>query len=105
TATWSLFFDGSDVGLSAVDVDAFELMPDGTILFSVDAAVTLATVGAIADADIIAFTPTSTGATTAGTFSWYFDGSDVGLATTSEDIDALEILSGGRIVISTLESV
>jgi hypothetical protein len=105
TATWSLFFDGSDVGLSAVDVDAFELMPDGTILFSVDAAVTLATVGAITDADIIAFTPTSTGATTAGTFSWYFDGSDVGLTTTGEDIDALEILSDGRIVISTLEGV
>ena len=105
TATWSLFFDGSDVGLAAVDVDAFELMPDGTILFSVDAAVTLTTVGAITDADIIAFTPTSTGATTAGTFSWYFDGSDVGLTTTSEDIDALDVLSDGRIVISTLEGV
>lgn len=104
TATWSLFFDGSDVGLTAVDIDAFERLTNGTILFSVDAAVTLTTVGAITDADIIAFTPTSTGATTAGTFSWYFDGSDVGLTTTGEDIDALEVLSDGRIVISTLDT-
>jgi hypothetical protein len=47
------------------------------------------------------FCPTSLGDNTAGTFSWYFDGSDVGLSTTQERIDAFERLQDGRLLIST----
>jgi hypothetical protein len=42
------------------------------------------------DEDVIRFTATSWGSTTAGSWSWYLDGSDVGLSTNSnEDVDAL----------------
>lgn len=38
-----------------------------------------------ADEDLIRFTPTSLGTTTAGTWSPYFDGSDVGLNSSSDE--------------------
>ncbi|MCL4868755.1 MAG: hypothetical protein KJ063_07300 [Anaerolineae bacterium] len=34
--TWSLYFDGSDVGVADVTVDAFALLANGDILLSVD---------------------------------------------------------------------
>ena len=36
-----------------------------------------------ADEDLLAFTPRTLGATTSGSFSLYFDGSDVGLSTSA----------------------
>lgn len=102
TGTWSMYFDGSDVGLGSADVNAFDLLTDGTILISLDATFSVTGLGTVDDSDIIRFTPTSLGSTTAGTFSWYFDGSDVGLDTNNEDIDAIDVLSDGRILISTL---
>ena len=105
TGVWSMFFDGSDVGVGGVDVDAASLQPDGSILMSFDAAITLGTLGAVADADIVRFVPTSTGSTTAGTFAWYFDGSDVGLTQSAEDIDAIAFTPGGKLVISTIDAV
>ena len=107
-STWSLYFDGSDVGLTAVAIDAFAVLPSGELLISIDSDSTVAgmTGGpsgtSVDDSDIIKFTPTSLGTTTAGTWSFYFDGSDVGLTTTSEDIDAIAILPSGAIGISTL---
>jgi hypothetical protein len=103
TNTWTLFFDGSDVGLtnSNADIDAFDILDDGTLLFSILGSATLPTVGSVTNADIVRFTPTSLGGTTAGSFSWYFDGSDVGLSSNSEDIDAVDRLADGRILIST----
>jgi len=103
TSTWSMYFDGSDVGLTS-DVDAFFRMSDGTILLSVDTDGTVGTFGTVDDSDIIRFIPTSLGANTAGSFSWYFDGSDVGLTTTAEDIDAIGFAPNGKLVISTLGS-
>jgi predicted outer membrane repeat protein len=103
TGVWSMYFDGSDVGVTS-DVDAFALMSDGTILISLDADVTVGTLGTVDDSDILRFTPTSLGNTTAGTFTWYFDGSDVGLTTTAEDVDAIDFAPDGRLVISTLGS-
>jgi hypothetical protein len=102
TGAWELYFDGSDVGLSGTDVDGFDLQTDGSLLLSFDSAVTVTGLGSVADADILRFTPTSTGSTTAGTFQWYFDGSDVGLSTNNEDIDAVGFAPDGRLVISTL---
>jgi hypothetical protein len=95
-----MYFDGSDVGITS-DIDAFFRMSDGTILLSVDTNGTVGTLGTVSDSDIIRFTPTSLGSTTAGAFSWYFDGSDVGLTTSSEDIDAIGFAPDGKLVIST----
>jgi predicted secreted protein len=105
TGAWSLFIDGSDIGLANTDVDAFELQADGSLLMSFDTDFTLSGFGAVDDSDVLRFTPTSTGGTTAGTWSWYFDGSDVGLSTSDEDVDALGLLPDGRLLISTLGNV
>ncbi|MGH9259373.1 MAG: hypothetical protein ACRD08_05645, partial [Acidimicrobiales bacterium] len=57
------------------------------------------------DEDLIEFTPTSLGDNTAGTFAMYFDGSDVGLSSTSdEDVDAVAVDASGRIYLSTIGS-
>ncbi|HET9912177.1 MAG TPA: S8 family serine peptidase, partial [Anaerolineales bacterium] len=84
TGTWSMYFDGSDVGITG-DVDAFAIMPDGSILLSFEAASS-----GVDDSDIVRFAPTSLGSNTAGTFSVYLTGSSVGLTTNDEDIDAID---------------
>ncbi len=104
TGTWSKYFDGSDVGLSGSsyrDVDAFHVRDDGSILLSITVASSIPDVGAIDDSDIVLFTPSSLGNNTSGTFSMYFDGSDVGLTTNGEDIDAIYETSSGDLFIST----
>ncbi|NOT01268.1 MAG: S8 family serine peptidase, partial [Phycisphaerales bacterium] len=99
--TWSLVFDGSDVGLSSFVIDGLAVLTGGDILLSFTGA---GTVGGVAmdDSDILRFTPTSLGAATAGTFTMYFDGSDVGLTTNNEDVDAISLDAGGNLVVSTL---
>jgi len=99
---WSLYFDGSDVGLSGVDLNAFTRVDADTILMSFMQPVTIAGLGKVDDSDILRFDATSLGNNTAGAFSLYFDGSDVGLTNASEDIDALDLLANGRLVISTM---
>lgn len=100
TQAWSLYFDGSDVGLSGFAIDALARLPNGQLIFSFTAA---GTIGGVAsdDSDLLRFTPTSLGATTAGTWSMYFDGSDVALTNDAEDTDAVQLLADGRIVVST----
>jgi hypothetical protein len=100
TDVWSLYFDGSDVGVS-VNVDAFFLDSDGSILLSLGTDTSIAGFGAVDDADILRFTPTSLGATTTGSFTLLLDGSDVGLDTTGEDIDAVGRSADGRLFVST----
>ncbi|MCB0255462.1 MAG: hypothetical protein KDI55_17220 [Anaerolineae bacterium] len=103
TGTWSMYFDGSDVGITG-DINAFAFMPDGSILLSPDAAASVPGLGTVDDSDIIRFSPTSVGPNTAGTFSWYFDGSDVGLTTNNEDIDTVGFAPDGRLILSTVGS-
>jgi hypothetical protein len=105
SGAWSLFIDGSDIGLANTDIDAFDLQADGSLLMSFDTDFTLTGFGAVDDSDILRFTPASTGSTTAGTWSWYFDGSDIGLSGTAEDVDALAVLPDGRLLISTVDNV
>jgi len=98
-SSWSMYFDGSDVGVKSVK--GFVLLPGGGILIAPGAKATLAGVGAVMGQDIVRFTPTSTGNNTTGSFQWYFDGSDVGLTTAAEAIDALTIDNAGQLLIST----
>ncbi len=102
-ATWAMHFDGSDVGVGGVDVDAFFVVDADTILMSFDRGVTINGL-TVADTDIVEFTATSLGDNTAGSFTMYFNGADVELTTTNEDIDAIELLPDGRLLISTLGS-
>ncbi|BAY25937.1 beta-L-arabinobiosidase [Calothrix sp. NIES-2100] len=101
TKSWSMYFDGSDVGLSSRNVRDFHINPDGSILFSLDGSVTLTGVGKVEKQDIVKFTPTSTGNTTSGSFELYFDGSDVGLSTSDEAIDGIAFTPDGQLVLST----
>lgn len=101
TGTWSLVFDGSNVGLGSFSINGLAVLPGGDLLISCAEA---GTIGGIStdDSDILRFTPTSLGANTAGTYSMYFDGSDVGLSTNNEDIDGISLDSTGALIISTL---
>ena len=56
------------------------------------------------DSDIVRFVPTSFGSSTAGSFAFFFDGSDVGLTNDNEDVDAIALMSNGRLLVSTLGS-
>lgn len=103
TGTWSMYFDGSDVGVTS-DINAFALLSDGSILMSFNTTTTAGAAGSVDDSDIVQFSPTSTGVNTAGTFGFFFDGSDVGLTTSGEDIDAIGVSPDGKLVISTTGS-
>jgi hypothetical protein len=97
--TWSLLFDGSDVGLASdsEDIDAVSVLPDGRLVISTlsDASVPGPSGPNIQGRgeDLLAFTPAADGLgpATRGAWSKYFDGSDAGLASSSERIDALDI--------------
>ena len=101
---WSMYFDGSDVGVGGLDLDAFAILPDDSMLLSFNADKEVASLGLVDDADLLRFVPTSLGANTAGTLEWYFDGSDVGLTRNGEDIDSVSVLPDGRMLIGTLGS-
>ena len=105
TGGWSLVFDGSDVGLGSSDVDAVALTNDGALVLSLNQPATIPALGKVADADLLLFRPSSTGPMTTGSFEWYLDGSDVGLTTAAEDIDAVQLLSSGELLISTAGAV
>ncbi len=97
TQTWSLFFDGSAAGIAgSSDVDAVEVLVDGSLLFSLSGTDTLAGIGTVADEDIVRFIPAS------GAFEMFFDGSDVGLdvAGAGGGIDAVTFAPDGRLVVS-----
>ncbi len=115
--TFEKFFDGSDVGLTTGDdsIAAFHRTPDGDLLIVPERAASVAAeyaspgvaTGVTVEAsgnDILRFRPTSLGEDTAGEWSVWFEGGSFGLDTLQERIDALHVLSDGRIVISTIGS-
>ncbi len=98
TGEWRMFFDGSDVGLAGVDIDAVDFR-DGYLHFSLDAPL-----GSFTDADIIRFNPTSLGEDTSGTMSAFMPGEKLGLTPAEfpgEDVDALAFNHQGKILLST----
>jgi uncharacterized protein YjiK len=103
---FSVAFDGSDVGIGSLQIDAFGWLDADTLLLSFDADKAVPGIpGIVDDSDIVRFDATSLGANTAGSFSLYFDGSDVGLTAKGHDVDTVELLSDGRILLSTTASV
>ncbi len=104
-SVWSMYFDASDVGISTAgqDMNDFSIINPNTILMSFKAPLSLGGL-TVEPWDLVQFNATSLGDVTSGTFSLYFDGYDVGLDTTAEYLDAVDLLSDGRLVISTISS-
>lgn len=99
---FSMWFDGSDVGLEHQRIDAFDVISSNQVLLSFTDEVVIPGLGApVADTDIVRFTASSLGTTTSGGFELLFDGSDVGLSAGREDIKGIKRLSDGRLLITT----
>jgi hypothetical protein len=99
---FDMVFDGSDVGLAGVNVEGFARLDADSFLLCFAANVTLPGVGLVERFDVVRFDASLVGTTTAGTYSWYLDGSDIGLAATGEQIDAIDVLGDGRVLLSTV---
>ncbi|MCP4944176.1 MAG: hypothetical protein GY924_19650, partial [Planctomycetaceae bacterium] len=86
SGSFEMYFDGSDVGLSSngEDLDAIGFAPDGRLLISTVGSFKVPGVSG-KDTDLFAFSPTGLGVNTNGTWSMYFDGSDVGLSNHSDE--------------------
>ncbi|MEL7313415.1 MAG: hypothetical protein AAFN08_00490 [Cyanobacteria bacterium J06559_3] len=101
-ADFSVFFDGSSLGLDRATIDAFDIISDTVILMSFKDEVTLDGLGEVDDSDVVKFTATALGeGTTAGSFDLHLDGSELGLTRNEEDIDALTRMADGSLVFST----
>lgn len=79
TGSFSIYFNGSSVGLSYADVDAIKLQDDGSILMSFDYPIVLSGLGMVNAEDVVRFIPTSLGQATSGSFELFLDGSEAGL--------------------------
>lgn len=102
-AGWSLYFDGSDVGVTK-NVAAFEALGNGDILMSFAASQTIPGLGTIKPQNVVRFKPTATGPNTTGWFEYLLDNGLPGLpflTTTGEKIDALGQLVDGQLAVST----
>ena len=97
---------GSDVGLTSSDedVDALNLLANGNLLISTRDSVSVPDVSG-KDEDILEFTPGSLGGNTTGSWSLYFDGSDVGLTSSGEDLDGLGLDAEGKLYLSSTGSL
>ncbi len=97
TGTWSMFFDASDVGITGTDLNAMHILGNGTVVMSfgtiteIPGLINGPSGTTVEPADTVIFNPVSTGANTAGTFTFLLDGSDVGLDTSGENIDGIFI--------------
>ena len=98
---WAMHFDASDVGITK-NVAAFEIEDNGNILLSLAAPQNVPGAGNVAAQDVLRFTPSSTGNTTAGSFAMALDGSANLLTTSGEKIDALGLTANGRLALSTV---
>ena len=102
--TFDLFFDGSDVGIDGnLDVDAFYIEDDGSILLSLGLPTNLPGIGAVEDEDVFRFTPAVPDDYSAGTFAPVFDGSAAGLTAQGNsdlDVDSVARAPSGDLIIS-----
>ncbi|MBD2194976.1 MULTISPECIES: SdiA-regulated domain-containing protein [Calothrix] len=101
TGNWYMYFDGSDMGFGSSYLRDFHINADGSILFALNNPTILPGQLSVDDSDIVKFTPTTTGDFTSGTLEMYFDGSDVGLTSDAEELDAIAIDRDGNLVVST----
>jgi len=103
--TWILHFDGSDVGLDPgnnnEDVDAFDILGDGSVVVSTTGGNLVPGIATTNDDSDLVRCVGSFGPTTTCTWSVYFDGSDVALSAGTEDVDGVAV-SDTTIYLSSL---
>jgi SdiA-regulated len=101
-SSFSLLLDGEDVGLdaSSENIDALELLPNGHLLVSTTGSFSVPGLSG-KDEDVIELTPGTLGAISTGSWSMRLDGSAVGLEASGEDVDAVELLANGHLLVST----
>ena len=95
TQAFSIFFNGSDFGLSNANLDDFEILPNGHIIFTLRSKFNIPGLGEVDDSDVVEYTP-------GGGFTFYLVGASVGLTKGAEDIDALGFAPDGKLIISTI---
>ena len=111
TSTYTQIFNATNMFTAPPNIDAMALQADGTMLLSYNTTTTVPCLfggpngDVVEDADIVRFVPYEWGTGSFGHFEFYFDGSDVGLTASSEDIDGLAIDGSGNLLISCLGSV
>ncbi len=88
---YELVFDGSAFGLASENVDALQVLANGSLLLSFSSGATLPGLGPVEDEDIVRFDPDPTNPVTAGTFSLFFEGDAEGLSGSSLDLDAISV--------------
>jgi subtilisin family serine protease len=107
TGAYAMIFDCSDVLAGDPNLDALEVLSDGSLLLSFDAALTIPCLQGgpdgdnVDDSDVVRFVPLTYGDDTAGQFEFYFDGSDVALDADGEDVDGLAMDAAGNLLVST----
>ncbi len=103
TQSFSMHFDGSDVGIASQSLSAFALLPNGWSLVAFDGDLDLpGLIGGpngerVTTQDVVLFKPSQNGPDTAGSFIFIFDGSDVGLGA-QDRIDAISFPFGALVV-------
>jgi hypothetical protein len=102
TGSYELYFDGSQVGLGGFgeDVDAVHVRPDGSLLLSFATTISVPGLGSVPDEDVVRFVPSSLGATTAGSYELFFDGSAHGLTSFGDDVDGVSEDEDGTLYLS-----
>lgn len=83
------------------DIEAFTVLPDGSLAIALAYKLTVPGLGVVMPNDIIRLSPDASGSFDNGSVAWLVDGSDVGLTSTAQRIDALATAPDGRLVIST----
>ena len=93
---FSRVFSASAAGLPvAANIDGLQVVGDLIYMSFTTDGISLPVIGAVNDEDIVIYNQAT------ATWSIFFDGSDVGLTTTNEDVDAFTLVPGG-VIISTL---
>ena len=98
SGTWEMYFDASDMGLKG-DLVAFNFGYVPELVYNKTQ--TVPGLGQIGPQDVINFNPYTVGEDTSGWLDWKLDGSDVGLTTAGEGIDALADEYSDTLLIST----
>lgn len=105
TGQWTKVFDGTNNGLpAAADIDALDYQNvnlQSLFYLSFDQPVAVPGLGTVDDSDVVLRS------CFLGSCAWSlaFDGSAHGLTTAAEDIDGLDVLAGGSLLISTAGNV
>lgn len=102
---YEMLFDASDVGLTlnTTALASWKARDSARFVMSFSAGGNVPGVGAVAPHDVVEFIASDVGSDTAGAFRMFVDGSDVGLSTSGEKIDALAFDSG-QLILSTTGS-